>query len=211
MSDSETQKTRDRERTKQKLLDAALAIIRERGFSELGVNAVAERAGVSKVLIYRYFGDLTGLYRALADVIDPLQARAADRMLGELGPETGPETLVERTIMDLHRALADDELTKQLLIWELNHRNALTDTFSEARERTGLAMTEAFEKRLRETTDPGDIDVHALLALVTAGVFYLTLRSDNVSEFNGVDITTEEGWRRIARTLSRLLDSYVTM
>lgn len=205
MNDPGTERTRDRERTTQKLLDAALAIIRERGFAELGVNAVAERAGVSKVLIYRYFGDLAGLYGALAEVVDPLQARAAERMLADIGPDTAPQTLVERTIMDMHRALADDELTKQLLIWELNHRNALTDAFSEARERTGLAMTEAFEKRLRESSDLGDVDVNALLALVTAGVFYLTLRSDSVREFNGVDITSEEGWRRIARTLSRLL------
>ncbi len=32
----------------------------------MGVNALAREAGFDKVLIYRYFGDLDGVYRAFA-------------------------------------------------------------------------------------------------------------------------------------------------
>lgn len=39
-------------------------MIREGGFEKIGVNAVAERAGVSKILIYRYFGSVDGLVAA---------------------------------------------------------------------------------------------------------------------------------------------------
>jgi AcrR family transcriptional regulator len=52
---------RNKEKTKRKLLDAVGDIIRAEGFSRLGVNKVAKSAAVSKVLIYRYFGNFNQL------------------------------------------------------------------------------------------------------------------------------------------------------
>jgi AcrR family transcriptional regulator len=205
MSDSPTGRQRDRGRTERKLVEAAIGIIREEGFAGLGVNAVAERAGVSKVLIYRYFGDLDGLYRAVAEAVDPLQSRTAERMLDDIDDDASVEDVVRRMVRDLHAALSVDELTKQLLIWELSHENAITRAFSAARERTGLELTERFRTTLAARDDVGDLDVNALLALLTAGVFYLTLRSERVDSFNGVDIATADGWDRLAGAVARLV------
>lgn len=202
---AEGPKHRDREQTKQKLVDAAIAIIKERGFGEVGVNAVSERAGVSKVLIYRYFGSLEGLFRAVADELDPLQSQAAHRMFSELDPEADLARILQRTIVELHNALKGDELTKNLLTWELSNQNAITEVLSAARERTGLELTEQVRTALSRRSGGEDLDIHALFAIVTAGVFYLTLRSDSVETFNGVDITTEEGWERIAAAVAGLL------
>ncbi len=52
---------RDKEATKQRLIDAVGKILAERGFQNIGVNAIAKEAGVDKVLIYRYFDSLEGL------------------------------------------------------------------------------------------------------------------------------------------------------
>lgn len=48
---------KNKEQTKQRLLDAVGHIIKTEGFVGLGVNKVARLAGSSKILIYRYFGD----------------------------------------------------------------------------------------------------------------------------------------------------------
>jgi AcrR family transcriptional regulator len=53
--------------TEQRLLDAVGALLAEAGFSALGVNALARRAGVNKSLIYRYYGGMDGLLRAYAE------------------------------------------------------------------------------------------------------------------------------------------------
>lgn len=204
--DKSAPRQRDRERTKQAFIDAAIAIIRESGFTELGVNAVAERAGVSKVLLYRYFGGLSGLYRAVATEIDPLQSRAAARLLEELDTQDPPAEIIRRTIVELHDALKNDDLTKNLLIWELTNQNSVTEAMSVAREETGLQLTEEFRNRLSRAGVEDDIDLNALMALVTAGVFYLTLRSDSVDMFNGVNISSREGWERIAATLAGLIE-----
>src|SRR5690242_2191252 len=52
---------RDRETTRNKLMDAVERIAIRDGFDACGVNAIAHEAGVDKVLIYRYFGGVDGL------------------------------------------------------------------------------------------------------------------------------------------------------
>src|SRR3978361_1359414 len=52
---------RNRAATTQRIVDALEQILEEKGLDGLGVNLLAERAGVSKVLIYRYFGGIEGL------------------------------------------------------------------------------------------------------------------------------------------------------
>ncbi len=49
---------KSRVRTELAIVRALERLLTKRGFEGLGVNAVAETAGVSKELIYRYFGGL---------------------------------------------------------------------------------------------------------------------------------------------------------
>ena len=207
MSTSSEPARRNREATKRRLVRATIDIIREDGFEKLGVNAIAERSGVSKVLIYRYFDGLAGLLRAAADELDPLQSKAAERLMADVPPDAGPGDIIKDVAVGLHEALGEDELTKQLLIWELTHENEVTRVMAAAREDVGLMLTERFSSLLREKHVPAGLDVNALLAVVTAGVFYLTLRSDSVRAYNGVDIQSTEGWQRIGVTLKTLVDA----
>jgi AcrR family transcriptional regulator len=48
------------------LLEAADRVIRREG-PEASMNAIAAEAGISKPILYRHFGDKSGLYQALAD------------------------------------------------------------------------------------------------------------------------------------------------
>lgn len=54
----------DREATENKLIVAIGQMIEENGFEKIGINAVAAKSGVSKILIYRYFGSIDGLITA---------------------------------------------------------------------------------------------------------------------------------------------------
>jgi AcrR family transcriptional regulator len=61
------ERRRDPERSKQLLLDAAVAEFGAHGFKGARVSEIAARAGVNKQLISYYFGGKEGLYRAVAD------------------------------------------------------------------------------------------------------------------------------------------------
>ena len=73
---------KDREVTKQRLLGAVGEVLVERGYAGIGVNAIAKKAGVDKVLIYRYFNDLDGLLEAFVlrkDFVSNLRKFFGDR------------------------------------------------------------------------------------------------------------------------------------
>src|SRR5262245_45100507 len=55
-----------REARREVLLDAAIEVIRERG-PDPSMEDIARRAGITKPVVYRYFGDRAGLYRAVAE------------------------------------------------------------------------------------------------------------------------------------------------
>ena len=50
---------------RQQLLDHALELLAQDGFEALSVEAIARRAGISRVVVYRSFGNLQGLVLAL--------------------------------------------------------------------------------------------------------------------------------------------------
>ena len=65
-----------RERRRQ-LLDVTRAIVAERGFHEVSIEAVAREAGITRPVVYGHFTDLPGLLEALVD-------QESERALGQL-------------------------------------------------------------------------------------------------------------------------------
>lgn len=55
---------KNRANTERKLISAVDSIVNTKGFKGLGVNKVAKEAGVSKILIYRYFGTFERLLKS---------------------------------------------------------------------------------------------------------------------------------------------------
>ena len=49
---------KNREHTESRILEAVASIIESEGFEKLGINTIASKANVSKMLIYRYLVDL---------------------------------------------------------------------------------------------------------------------------------------------------------
>ena len=57
----------ERERRSEEILDAAFAVLQEKGYRGATMLAVARRAGASKETLYAWFGDKPGLFRALVE------------------------------------------------------------------------------------------------------------------------------------------------
>lgn len=56
---------RDPNRTRRRILDAALKEFARRGFAGARVDEIARRAAANKRMLYHYFGDKEGLFRAV--------------------------------------------------------------------------------------------------------------------------------------------------
>src|SRR4051794_9171031 len=62
---------------REQLLDVTKALVAERGFHAVSIEAVARRAGITRPIVYGHFGDLAGLLEALVE-------REAARALAQL-------------------------------------------------------------------------------------------------------------------------------
>jgi AcrR family transcriptional regulator len=62
---------------REQLLEVTKAVVLERGFHAVSIEAVARAAGVSRPIVYGHFHDLTGLLQALTD-------HQSERALGQL-------------------------------------------------------------------------------------------------------------------------------
>jgi len=70
---------RDAERTRQRILDAALSEFSEKGFAGARVRGIAERAGVNAQLISYYFGGKEGVYAEIMRRWHETEAAGMDR------------------------------------------------------------------------------------------------------------------------------------
>jgi AcrR family transcriptional regulator len=75
---------RDREATKERILQAAFDEFTTRGFAGARVDDIATRAGCNKALLYQYYGDKDALFR---QVLHCKMARLAEMHLDPAHPE----------------------------------------------------------------------------------------------------------------------------
>ncbi|MBY5334284.1 TetR/AcrR family transcriptional regulator [Rhizobium leguminosarum] len=166
---------RDPERTRAAILDAATREFAENGMGGARVDAIAERAGTNKRMLYHYFGDKEQLYlRVLEEAY--VGIRTAERALhiGDRSPEEGiselalftwryfrqhPEFLSLLGTENLHRARW---LRQSVRLKELHSHliGELSDVLKEGKKQ-GVFI---------ETADP----LHVYLTIASLGYFYLS-------------------------------------
>lgn len=156
--------SRNRDETRQRILDAALDLVAEEGFSALGINAVARRAEADKQLIYRYFGGLDDLTSAAGQEV-------ATRMTAALAPAAGPAAsygaLMERLAGALLRHLLQDRPYRQLRLMEASAPSPATEAFRLAR---GKVLSEWLQIARGDLVPPEGIDAAAVNAVIIAAI-----------------------------------------
>lgn len=192
---------RNKEMTRQRLIDAVGKVLAEVGFQHLGVNQVAREAGVDKKLIYRYFGGLPGLIAEYGTTVHFWPS--ADELLGDdrdAANDMPPHQLMSLFFKRYLQAILRRPQTLEILAWEAIERNELTKPLEEVRARSAL---EFFERMGADP--PEDVDLTALVIIMAGAMNFLAVRSRFHRTLGGVDLQTPEGWKRIERTVDRIM------
>jgi AcrR family transcriptional regulator len=192
---------RNREATRQKLITAVGEVLAQKGFTQLGVNAVANQAGVDKVLIYRYFGGMPGLIKAFGREGDfwPSMDELAGGDIEAFRCLPLEEKLVAMGLNFL-QGLRQRPLTLEVMAWEMMERNDLTVELETIRETRMLRFAELYLP-----TEGSRGDLMAVNAIVGAGISYLVCRGRRLRWFNGIDLESDEGWQRIEAAIRQIV------
>jgi AcrR family transcriptional regulator len=194
---------RNRALTEAKLRKAVEDLLVEGGFSALTPSAVGKRAGVDKMLIYRYFGDLQGLIRAIAyaeDFFPTFEVMCGGLSVAQM-LALPVNARAARLISNNARALLARPVVLELMVWELVERNELTAIMEEARETLGLRVLAELFPDVRDARG-----LRSVGALLSAAVSYLALRRRKIRWYSGVDLTLDETWSDFSDVIARMTD-----
>ncbi len=110
--------TRDPEKTRERILDAAEAIFAERGYAGARVQAIVDRAGVNKRMPYHYFGSKQALYTAVITHRFNELAEAASSAAEPVLEAQGPVAALAALLAAYFDALASRPRYSRLIQWE---------------------------------------------------------------------------------------------
>lgn len=192
-------KEKDKDYTKQKLLDAVGVVINRDGFEKVGVNIVANEAKVSKILIYRYFGSLDNL------IIEYLSEN--DFWINfsiDLPKDDNLRDFLKRMFRGQITQLRENKLMGRLHRWELITNNSVIEKLRLKRESKGITLITIVSQLAQHPQE----EVAALATILSASITYLTILSEQCPIYNGIDLQNKSGWDQIAKGIDLLIDAW---
>ena len=193
---------RDRETTERRLLDTIGQMITESGFEKIGINAVASQSGVSKILIYRYFGSVECLMAAYI--------RQHDFWINfpqELPDRSQLPTFLKNMFKEQIEQLRSNPTLKRLYRWELSSDNAIVMTLREQREKAGMQRL----TKISELTGYSLEELAPLATILTASITYLVMLEEFCPVYNGIPLNKDAGWKQIIEGINTLIDKLLRM
>lgn len=191
----------DRKATEERIINALDSLIRESGIKAVGINSVARKASVSKVLIYRYFGGLDGLLEEWA-IKNSYWIEVPDEITQIGSMKDG----IELMISGMAEGLVNRPSLRAVLRWLLEEDSEAGKRVMERLERRGVELTRMLKN---QDVVPEDWDMEVLVAIFTAGVNYLAMMSDRSDVYNGIPLNTPEGWKRLSRGIAEVFSKMV--
>lgn len=191
---------KSREQTESKILEAVASIVESDGFEKLGINTIALKANVSKMLIYRYFGGLEELVARFIMQKD-YWANTDTLILNHHSVGDSIKSMFRNQIEQLR----NDVTLRRLCRWELSCHNASIDRLRDKREENGCNLI----KVVSRLTGCSNSEVASLASILSASISYLTLIEDQCPTYNGIALQTDKGWEQIAQGVDMIVDLWI--
>ena len=190
---------RDRAQTEQRLIDAVGYVITENGFDQLGINRVASRSGVNKILIYRYFGGLSGLLEAYYQRSRPIvTVPPLDVEQLKVAPLEEIFDACYGYVIKEYRLLQQNTEAKEFLRANMLSSDGLTNPVVTTKEDQLRQMVDDLASVIK--TEHG----RPFAAIIVSAMTLLTFMSQQKRIFLGIDLGTEAGWTQIEEALRNI-------
>ncbi|SCE93215.1 DNA-binding transcriptional regulator, AcrR family [Micromonospora viridifaciens] len=183
------ERQRDADRSRQRILDAALVEFGEHGYSGARISAIARRAGVNQQLISYYFNGKEGLYRALTDRWRTLS-----------GDLNRPDAPLDEVVAAFVHVGQTQRHWGRLLIWQ-----ALSGDREEGDEQYHRSMVDDLRRRQNAGEIAPDLDPGYLQLALFGAAIAPTLLARFAEDFTGLPVDSPEFVERYREQLKRLV------
>lgn len=181
-----------------RILDAANDLFGERGYSATTTRALAERAGVNEVTIFRLFGSKLGVLRALGERF--MAVGAAELAQGAPLPEGLTEAVTELALREVRGAERSGAAAMRLA-FEANSVPEIAELMGEGPARNQAAVAAFFEEQQRlgrvRADLPGTLMADAFFALTSTYVMSRMLLGSAAAQ----GLSNEEAVRGLVQVL----------
>lgn len=192
----------DKERSKQKLINAVGKVLKTKGYTGLTATNIAKTAGLSRRLITMYFDSLNNLIETYVRSKDYWTEASGNisRTIEEQESPSAKETIDYLLQNQLDYFYNSTEMQK-FILWEISAKSKIMYEVCEERERLGAKIFDLADKEFK------DKDMRAVSALLVAGIYYMVLHSKSTDTlFCGIDINDSEGMKRIKNAIHLILE-----
>lgn len=191
---------RDKERTKQNIIDAAGQIIRTEGFRAVTYTKVAKIAGVDRKLIYDYFGNLEELVACYLKQNDYWDRVEAEKI--EEAQEGITREFMSTLFRNQYSFFESSPEMQNIVLWELMDYNQTLRELVDKREKWGSKVFKFSDKTFKGS----NVNFRAVNAILLSAIYYLILHSkSNGSTVCEIDITKPKGKKAILDTIDQIL------
>lgn len=159
------------EASRQRLVEAAIALFAERGYAATGIDAVCRRAGVARTALYWHFGSKEGL---LAAVIERVGRAWIEEIRKSAYLAADPEERLER-LVQAWQALVEEQphLLRLLLLVQLERGGSSRATrraLERVRREAETALVQGMEDSLGAPVPDADLIAHTMLSLLSGAL-----------------------------------------
>jgi AcrR family transcriptional regulator len=194
---------RDPEDKMSRLIGAVGETLKEKGYQGLGLNKLAVRAGVSKPMVYEYFGNQNGLLKAYIGQKDSWLAYFESLELPESPTTEELKRCFIKMLQDQFRYFHEDKEMQKLVLWQISEYNPLMRATCEARERAGLRLLELADGHFRKS----GISLKAVMGMLVGGIYYNVLHySACLGTIAGIDIKNEKEFDLVLNTIAQVIE-----
>ncbi len=195
-------KIRDKQRTKQKLINAVGKILCKEGYTAIRINKIAEVAKVNKKLIYDYFKGLDGLTKAYLEQVD-FWSLEKSKALGNPPIVDLSKDKVFSILKNDFEYFQNSVEMQKIIVWSLSEKNKSIRALQDSREEYGRELFQISDKIFQGS----GIDFRAVNAIFVSAIYYMVLHvKSNGGNICEIDVLTSEGRDRIFKTINQILE-----
>jgi AcrR family transcriptional regulator len=207
---NDQKRKKNRHTTEQAILEAFVAILAHDGFPKANIEAIARKAGYNKALIYRYFGGLDGLIKALAqsDIFLPTPAQLFPDGLADILQQPAT-TRLNIALKQYARALRTRPATVQIILHALSNTESKSSLLEAIRTMQAHDLRQALYLTKTDTT----MDLESIFAMFL-GSFVFLVGLECRTMRTAKDLPTAVGdafWHKIENVIDHLIPATETI